>query len=188
MSDAPSQSLWHALVRIYQQPGVEALCLRLQDEAGANVNLLLYALYCGSRGVGLPPGHPPGPFAVLADSAARIRQLRRAIPKTSVLQNCHTANLSRLRGLLARLELCAESQQITLLSQWQAPRPESVRTPVQDRHGPTRQSLSLQNLQQALSLSAAIRHPETAVFGSGKHTKGLGELLLKASLTEPSGT
>ena len=33
--------LWQLIVALYQQPGIEPLCLQAQHEQGAEVNLLL---------------------------------------------------------------------------------------------------------------------------------------------------
>lgn len=42
--------LWAFSLHYYARPGVSDLCLRLQDEHGANVNLVLWALWLGFRG------------------------------------------------------------------------------------------------------------------------------------------
>lgn len=39
---ASEHPLWHFSLAVYRMPGVSAACLRLQDDAGADVNLLLY--------------------------------------------------------------------------------------------------------------------------------------------------
>ena len=41
---------WAHSLQVYAQPGVEPACLRLQDEAGLDPNLLLLALYAGGIG------------------------------------------------------------------------------------------------------------------------------------------
>lgn len=41
---------WRFALRLYAQPGVSPLCLALQDENGIDVNLLLFACWCGSIG------------------------------------------------------------------------------------------------------------------------------------------
>lgn len=46
-------SLWDFSLHYYARPGVSPLCLRLQDEQGANVNVVLWALWLGYRGVRL---------------------------------------------------------------------------------------------------------------------------------------
>ena len=48
-----AQSLWDFSVELYARPGVAAACLALQDRAGADVCLLLAALWLERRGVAL---------------------------------------------------------------------------------------------------------------------------------------
>ena len=49
MNDAPS-AFWDFSLRFYARPGVAAACLDLQDEAGADVNVVLYLLFLASQG------------------------------------------------------------------------------------------------------------------------------------------
>ena len=103
-----SQSLWDFAVALYARPGVAEACLRRQDEEGADVCLLLAALWLEQRGI--------------ADSATRVaqlerlarpwqagvsgalRQLRRAWKSAAA----EDAELAELRRQLATLELQAE--------------------------------------------------------------------------------
>ncbi len=48
-------SLWDFSLQYYARPGVSSLCLRLQDEQGVNVNVLLWTLWLGYRGIRLEP-------------------------------------------------------------------------------------------------------------------------------------
>ena len=45
-----SETFWSFSCRFYRVPGVAAACLALQDENGADVNLLLFALWAAARG------------------------------------------------------------------------------------------------------------------------------------------
>ena len=47
--------LWQYSVAVYQQPGVAELCLHLQDEFQADVNMLLCAAWLSSVGRALTP-------------------------------------------------------------------------------------------------------------------------------------
>jgi uncharacterized protein (TIGR02444 family) len=49
-TSASPSSFWTFSLSVYGQPGVPAACLTLQDEGGADVNLLLFALYLGRAG------------------------------------------------------------------------------------------------------------------------------------------
>lgn len=51
-----SETFWSFSCRFYQLPGVAAACLALQDEDGADVNLLLFALWAAARGRTLEEG------------------------------------------------------------------------------------------------------------------------------------
>ena len=48
MNDTPS-AFWDFSVRFYAQPGVAAACLDLQDQAGADVNVVLYLFFVATR-------------------------------------------------------------------------------------------------------------------------------------------
>lgn len=51
----PEDSLWRFSLAVYGQPGMDAVCLDIQDRLGADVNLLLFALWAGAVcGVRLP--------------------------------------------------------------------------------------------------------------------------------------
>lgn len=103
-----SQALWNFAVACYERSGVARLCLALQDEHGADVCLLLAALWLESRGVAPAPAR----VAALRDLAepwqrtviAPLRQLRRAWKALAAGDPA----LAELRGRLAELELQAE--------------------------------------------------------------------------------
>jgi uncharacterized protein (TIGR02444 family) len=48
-----AETFWDFSLRAYGQPGVAQACLALQDEHGADVNLLLFFCWAESRGVGM---------------------------------------------------------------------------------------------------------------------------------------
>lgn len=48
-----AEQFWDFSLGRYSRPGVAAACLALQDEAGVDVNLLLFCLWCGQEGVTL---------------------------------------------------------------------------------------------------------------------------------------
>ncbi len=123
-------SLWEFASTLYQQPGVAATCLALQDERGADVCLLLAALWLERRGCAASPAR----CAALAELAggwqsgvtAPLRQLRRAWKPAAG----GDAALAALRGQLATLELQAERillQRLEALSgDWPADAPGSA--------------------------------------------------------------
>ncbi len=46
----PGQSFWQFSQGLYQGAGVEDCCIALQEECGADVNILLLCCWCGARG------------------------------------------------------------------------------------------------------------------------------------------
>ena len=53
MSDSlPNHPFWNYSLRLYAQPGVSDACLRLQDEHGLDVNLVLFCIWSGLAGPG----------------------------------------------------------------------------------------------------------------------------------------
>ena len=58
MSDAAESMkaespFWRFSLRFYARPGISAACLVLQDEAGADVNLLLFLLFLADSGIAI---------------------------------------------------------------------------------------------------------------------------------------
>lgn len=110
MADRPETPFWRFSIAFYGQPGVAAACLRLQDERGADVNLLLLALWLGTLGHRLDrrtgqalqraARHWQRPLV------APLRLVRRRLKRRlGSLEGEAAAHLAALRGELARLEL-----------------------------------------------------------------------------------
>lgn len=74
-----AEHLWDWSLRHY--PEIEGLCLSLQDEAGFEVNTLLWALWCLERGYDPSPKTPDAARLALAwqASVGGLRQARRAM-------------------------------------------------------------------------------------------------------------
>jgi len=45
---SPTESFWDFSNHLYREPGVEQVCLELQDQAGADVNMILFACWYGA--------------------------------------------------------------------------------------------------------------------------------------------
>lgn len=54
--DKTAKDLWTFSLAVYDQPGVAAACLGLQDRHGLDVNILLYCCWAGVRGQTLDSG------------------------------------------------------------------------------------------------------------------------------------
>lgn len=80
---ARDPSFWEFCLAIYGQVAIEQTCLRLQDQNGANVNLLLWLCWLADRGIALDQQQLDLGLHKIAtwhdDVVAPLRQLRRAI-------------------------------------------------------------------------------------------------------------
>ncbi|MFV0275847.1 MAG: TIGR02444 family protein [Parahaliea sp.] len=118
---------WQFSLDTYTRPGVAELCLAAQDRHGLDVNLLLFAVWLGRRGLALSQAQVA---ALLAETAvlrtsviAPLRALRR--------QWKLLAEAAALRPSLQALELAAERQLQDYLWQWASRRqPGAVASPV----------------------------------------------------------
>ena len=108
-----TEAFWSFSTRFYGLPGVAESCLELQDRYGADVNLLLFALWAASRGQLLD-----APAVAAAERTARpwretvtqpLRAVRRALKIR--LDGFDEAEVARLRGQVMAAELEAERLQ-----------------------------------------------------------------------------
>jgi len=99
--------LWHFSCAFYAQPGVSEALIALQDRAGLDVNLILFALWRGACGQGclshaqvMAAERSAGP--VRAAIVLPLRALRRK------LRSDRDADVQRLRERIKTLEIAAE--------------------------------------------------------------------------------
>ncbi|QLC73315.1 TIGR02444 family protein [Pseudomonas sp. LPB0260] len=107
--------LWRFAEEYYQRPGVEAACLRLQAR-GADVCLLICAIWLGSRGVACSAARS-GQLQALAQPwqrqvVERLRQVRQDWREAAHGDEA----LAALREQVKRLELQAEQVQLQRLA------------------------------------------------------------------------
>jgi uncharacterized protein (TIGR02444 family) len=102
------EAFWRFSLALYSRPGVAAALLELQDRAGANVNLVLYALWLGAtqqRAIGaaeiVAAERSAAPLSAAGDE---IRGLRRGLKARS------DGGLRDLQRRALQLELAAERQ------------------------------------------------------------------------------
>ncbi len=109
MAAGDRTAFWIFSVAVYGRPGVREACLRLQDEAGLDVNVLLYCLWRAAHGADLEAGELAARLAALepwmAAAVRPLRRLRRAL-KAEAAQL--PADALRLASDLSALELEAE--------------------------------------------------------------------------------
>ncbi|MDF1585296.1 TIGR02444 family protein [Marinimicrococcus flavescens] len=105
--------LWRRALRLYGSPGAAAACLRLQDEAGADVPLLLLGCWLAERGA--TPDEETA--ATLAACAARwrpviegLRGARRALKPLAAGDGSPAARRTELRERIKDAELAAEHE------------------------------------------------------------------------------
>ena len=78
-----TEAFWAFSVAFYDRPRVSAAWLRLQHEHGADVNLILFALWCAARGCRLKPADLAQADAMVSpwreDVVRGIRQVHRTL-------------------------------------------------------------------------------------------------------------
>ncbi len=138
-----SGSLWDFALETYQRPGVQEACLKLQDDLGADVNILLYCCWRG--------GFADGEMrALLADLAPwqsgvvhGLRSIRRTLKPMVAELGALSEPAANLRTKVAALELEAEKLQHTMLSRHSVEHGET---------SPPSPQAALQNLTQYFKL------------------------------------
>lgn len=113
--DAAADSFWRFSLMLYSRAGVADALLRLQDERGRNVNLILFGLWLGlCEGVRLDDtGLARAEAAIAAldrDIVAPLRRLRRQ------LKDSPDSDIRDLRRRVLTLEIAAERRVQTRLA------------------------------------------------------------------------
>jgi uncharacterized protein (TIGR02444 family) len=122
--DAPREDspFWRFSLRFYARTKVSAACLALQDEAGVDVNLLLFLLFLAEhqREVNAADiGDIDRAVAAWRDSVVKpLRALRRAL-KTGIGDISVTVS-ETFRGQIKRLELDSEHIEQSVLERFSA--------------------------------------------------------------------
>jgi len=104
---AARSRLWSFSLEFYERPGVAAALTALQDGAGLDVNLILFAMWLGLAGGGRldEQGHDAADRAVCGirvDVIEPLRALRRR------LKTAAAADIQRLRERIKTIEIDAE--------------------------------------------------------------------------------
>jgi uncharacterized protein (TIGR02444 family) len=109
--DSGHGTLWAGITALYGEPGVAEACIAAQDEAGADVLLLLAAALMARRGVNLEGAGPALAAAVEPWRSEVVRPLRALRRRWRGV-----AGVEPLRGRLKALELEAERAQFERLA------------------------------------------------------------------------
>src|SRR5215469_13385676 len=104
---AAFNELWRFSLNFYDRPGIAAALIELQDSAGLDVNLILFALWLGLSGRGRLDklrliAAEQAVAAIRANVVMPLRGLRRR------LKSIDDADIQRLREKSAALEIDAE--------------------------------------------------------------------------------
>ena len=109
--------LWSFSLAVYAAPGVADACLTAQDEAGADVNLLLWAAWLAAQGHDLTAAELAEAVAATQpwrdDVVRPLRALRRRLKSGPAPAPCPATE--SLRAQVKAAELEAEHQQQILL-------------------------------------------------------------------------
>ena len=107
---------WRFSLAVYAAPGVAAECLALQDAQGIDVNVLLFAVWLGSRRVVVTDEH----LAVIESTVGRwrgqvVRPLRGVRRDVKARADAADHDIAALRKDVAALELRAEQIEQAML-------------------------------------------------------------------------
>jgi uncharacterized protein (TIGR02444 family) len=120
MPSVEGHPFWRFSLALYRRAGVAEQCLRLQDEGGADVNLLLLSLWlAGERGIRLTEAEARSAVERTAewrDGVVRpLREARRASKTASLLED---PERERFRAALKAVELQSERIEQDFLYAW----------------------------------------------------------------------
>ncbi|MGQ9426917.1 TIGR02444 family protein [Gilvimarinus sp. F26214L] len=111
-----AESLWEFALALYSSPGVEETALKLQDEYGADVVILLWACWLESRGQKLESATLHNAARATADWTALavlpLRELRRSLKPAAGGKDL----VGEVRARIKEAELLAERHSLALLS------------------------------------------------------------------------
>jgi uncharacterized protein (TIGR02444 family) len=131
MTAADAAAFWRFSLRFYDQPDVRDTCLKLQDEAGLNVNLVLWCCWQAARGRALAKedvASAAGRISEWSGSVTQpLRKLRRQV-KAGREENLAPEARDRLYERLKAAELEAERVEQALLCRKSAPGTETTRS------------------------------------------------------------
>lgn len=101
-------ALWDFSLDFYGQGGVAPACLALQDETGADVNLVLYLLWCGASDRALDAGAVAAADARIAPWRAAVVEPLRAVRRVLKASPFAKFGSEAYRGRIKAVELEAE--------------------------------------------------------------------------------
>ena len=132
-----ADGFWDFSLNIYAAKGVASECFALQDEYGADVNVLLFCAYLGVRGIELAPKDIGAIIAVtrpwyeaIVKSLRTARRAGKSFVEAPSFPERKSA--TSLRTKVKALELAAERIEHSLLESWATDR---LRAPMRRERG-----------------------------------------------------
>ncbi|MEH6451107.1 MAG: TIGR02444 family protein [Oleispira sp.] len=106
--------LWQYACQVYSQAGVEAALLALQDDHGADINLILQALWLASEGKQWTKAYIPTDYDQwMEEQVLPLRQMRRSMKVEWVEKR--GSQYEGFRQQVKKLELNAEQHALAML-------------------------------------------------------------------------
>ncbi len=178
-------ALWPFAVHAYAIRGVGALCLRLQDEHGLDVTVLLAILWQACRGAAIDDATLDALLTTVAPVRSRVRELRVlriAVGSERVLESRWQETYEHLKAA----ELAAERVELSMLEASLLPEPSGVlvRSPAGQASPASGPAWPPPN-PAALALAALHRLAERCGASS---CKPLLQALVDAVVPRPSAT
>ena len=116
--ELPDHPLWDFSLEIYARPGVEVACLALQNDYGADINVLLAAIWTGTQGVRLRAADLDRLMSAVAEWHDRVvHPLRTVRQDMKAGLGAPPPMADKLRGEVKLLELDAEQLEQLMLAQ-----------------------------------------------------------------------
>ncbi len=107
-AEKSSSPFWQFSVKFYAVPGVAPACIRLQDEAGVDVNLLFFLLWNATRGCSMSEADVKEADRAVAawrsTTVIPLREMRRTLKTAQPIVDRNTVEAFRNRVKAAELE------------------------------------------------------------------------------------
>lgn len=106
--------LWQFACQFYAQPGIEHALLVLQDEYGADINLILHGLWLAEKEVEWQSSIIPARYSLwMKEQVLPLREMRREMKVQAI--NREWAGREQFRQQIKKVELIAEQHALAML-------------------------------------------------------------------------
>lgn len=156
-------SLWEFALALYSSPGVEETTLHLQDELGANVNIVMWASWLETRAIPLTPGLLQEAEFTISAWDQEVVQVLRGVRRRVKSFEAESDLARELRALVKQAELLSERRCLSLLEEittGPSGRNLKVGENVDFYLGGVSADVDLQPIRQALATFSAAKPPD----------------------------